>query len=142
MCDLINILKNCGVQRGAVLKLFNKLRLQRSLRTKNTGTAQLVDIICVSATSLTLTLCQSNETDLAKGCHLGINSTWHVRNYCNTQRWARCFIKVPAVPVLGTQKSKVPPGVPRYFRRYFSKKFHKESTALILLIFDRNWSVS
>ena len=40
------------MQRGAVLKLFNKLRLQRSLRTKNTGAAQLADIICVSATSL------------------------------------------------------------------------------------------
>ena len=52
MCDLNNILKNCDVQRGAVLKLFNKLRLQRSLRTKNTGAAQLADIICVSATSL------------------------------------------------------------------------------------------
>ena len=52
MCDLNNILKNCGVQRGAVLKLFNKLRLQCSLRTKNTGAAQLADIICVSATSL------------------------------------------------------------------------------------------
>ena len=52
MCDLNNILKNCGVQRGAVLKLFNKLRLQRSLRTKNTGAAQLADIICVSATSV------------------------------------------------------------------------------------------
>ena len=52
MCDLNNILKNCGEQRGAVSKLFNKLRLQRSLRTKNTGAAQLADIICVSATSL------------------------------------------------------------------------------------------
>ena len=52
MCDLNNTLKNGGVQRGAVLKLFKELRLQRSLRTKNNGTAQLADIICVSATSL------------------------------------------------------------------------------------------
>ena len=59
MCDLNNILKNCGVERGAVLKLFNKLRLQRSLRTKNTGAAQLADIICVSATSLVLAIAVS-----------------------------------------------------------------------------------
>ena len=43
------------MQCGAVLKLINKLRLRRSLRTKNTGAAQLADIICVSATFLVKT---------------------------------------------------------------------------------------
>ena len=40
------------MQRGAVLKLFKKLRLQRSLQTKNNGTAQLANKICLSMTSL------------------------------------------------------------------------------------------
>ena len=64
MCDLNNILKNCGVQRSAVLKLFNKLRLQRSLRTKNTGAAEVADIICVSATSLLASLVSSEISSM------------------------------------------------------------------------------
>ena len=59
------------MQRGAVLKLFNKLRLQRSLRTKNTGAAQLADIICVSATSLVdrdLEMSDEHKTDLELDC--------------------------------------------------------------------------
>ena len=51
MCDLTNILKNGGLPRGAVLKLFKKLRLQHmvaaQLADKNYGTAQLADKICV-----------------------------------------------------------------------------------------------
>ena len=52
------------------------------------------------------------------------------------QRWARYFIKVPAVPVLGILL-KVP-AVPvlenqkhrRQYRGTFQKKFQKESTAV------------
>ena len=83
MCDLNNILKNCGVQRGAVLKLFNKLLLQRSLRTKNTGAAQLADIICVSATFLL----QITFPYLLQSSVVFFLTS---RTYCNDNGWQLC----------------------------------------------------
>ena len=60
------------------------------------------------------------------------------QKYLCQQRWARYFFIVAAVPVFGALL-KVPAGtgtrylklkVPRYFCRYFLKKFQKESTVL------------